>query len=173
MSAINLGYNYNKSHNNIQYFPTINIRWLVFFLLHRRLRYFNSKAFCNCQSRNSWMQDKNGNLNELRGRIDTSCLDQKVDLCNNIQKSAKWQQDVEVAKRLCYNLIRETKAGRLTLFCGGNTLQTKERRAIIWWHILIWFSFVYLWLPLLVCFIRFSRGQKNKPPHLAHVTATR
>ena len=37
---------------------------------------------------------------------------------------------IESKLRICYNLGRETKAGRLTLFYEGATLQTKERRAM-------------------------------------------
>ena len=42
----------------------------------------------------------------------------------------KWQQAIESRLGICYNPGRETKAGRLTLFYGGATLQTKERRAM-------------------------------------------
>lgn len=31
----------------------------------------------------------------------------------------KWQQAIESRLGICYNLGRETKAGRLTLFYGG------------------------------------------------------
>ena len=42
----------------------------------------------------------------------------------------KRQPGIDTWVRICYNLGRETKAGRLTLFYGGATLHTKERRAM-------------------------------------------
>ena len=47
-----------------------------------------------------------------------------------IQGAEKTQKVIESGLRICYNSGRETKAGRLTLFYGGATLQTKERRAM-------------------------------------------
>lgn len=47
-----------------------------------------------------------------------------------IQGAEKTQKVIESGLRICYNFGRETKAGRLTLFYGGATLQTKERRAM-------------------------------------------
>ena len=37
---------------------------------------------------------------------------------------------IESKLRICYNLGMGNQAGRLTLFYGGATLQTKERRAM-------------------------------------------
>lgn len=48
-----------------------------------------------------------------------------------LENMMKRQQEIESRLGICYNLGRETKAGRLTLFYGGATLQTKERRAML------------------------------------------